>query len=1026
MMKINKKGFTLVELLAIIVVLGIVASVGIYAINSSLKKAKEKTYQVTIKNVESQANNFLTENAGKLFFISTGENTEYQCVTIQDLIDFGYLKDNVTESPIAANRNVAKTDYIYLERDAVTKAITQNKYTRGDEEIRNCESAIQATNDISIVVVPASGWAKQKTVTIEYRLKDVYGASELANYLYSYTFNEQSEESSETLRNFTATSNGKVEAKIKYNNEVIKTVEKEITGIDTTGPVISLGSYDAGVKTGQATVNLVVTDTESGVNTSSFTKDDLTIKIGDEELSDDFYTLTHKGNGTYELKIQNDNHEGKVVIQIDNDKVFDKAENGNSETILEPNISFSSKYIITYDANGGSNAPSPTEYTYATSGTVNLSSQKPTRSGYTFLGWSTNKTATTAEYAAGGNYNKNNTNNVTLYAVWKANQITIKYNANGGVMSTNHGATFSLDGNGNVLKNNSVYTNVINYGGKLGTDGLLNYDNSSYLKVEKTGYNVPSSSEWNTKTDGTGTSYNQSTVYNASDFCDASNGNCEVTLYVNWKAKTVKITYDANGGTGAPSPTEYTYATSGTVSLSSQKPTRSDYTFLGWSTSKTATSATYAAGANYNKNNANNVTLYAVWTIGQIKITLDGNGATSNGTSSVNATKGSANIEPGTITLPQRKYTVTYDANGTGATVPSPDEVSYTFDGWYDDTTGSNLIINNSVNPSYSDNNVSDYIEDGKWIGTSNKTVYAKWTGSSIKLGKMEYPSHMCSWNTKPDGSGYNYNADQEITVTNNITLYAKCKTVCCHYSLDATNCIIYGGNNTCYYPNSYCLKVSNSNSCDATSGWGDCGNTTFYAIDKPCEDSNPGCNNTCDAGEHLDVNCNCVSDSGGGCFLAGTKVMTTMGFKDINKVKIGDMVLTYNEKRGINEYHLVTRKFYFKPNEIDESLYTLSIDDKTSLQVSSTHRFYVKRKDEFLWLPTKEMQVGDYIRYADGSYHKIINIKNEKLTKPVYNLTVDDTHNFYVGEQLILVHNISCGSGGGSIGSSPDCNMYK
>ena len=391
MMKINKKGFTLVELLAIIVVLGIVASVGIYAINSSLKKAKEKTYQVTIKNVESQANNFLTENAGKLFFISTGENTEYQCVTIQDLIDFGYLKDNVTESPIAANRNVAKTDYIYLERDAVTKAITQSKYTRGDEEIRNCESAIQATNDISIVVVPASGWAKQKTVTIEYRLKDVYGASELANYLYSYTFNEQSEESSETLRNFTATSNGKVEAKIKYNNEVIKTVEKEITGIDTTGPVMSLGSYDAGVKNEQATINLVVTDTESGVNTSSFTKDDLIIKIGDEELSDDFYTLTHKGNGTYELKIQNDNHEGKVVIQIDNDKVFDKAENGNSETILEPNISFSSKYIITYDANGGTGAPSPTEYTYATSGTVNLSSQKPTRSGYTFLGWSTNK-----------------------------------------------------------------------------------------------------------------------------------------------------------------------------------------------------------------------------------------------------------------------------------------------------------------------------------------------------------------------------------------------------------------------------------------------------------------------------------------------------------------------------------------------------------------------------------------------------------------------------------------------------------
>lgn len=50
------------------------------------------------------------------------------------------------------------------------------------------------------------------------------------------------------------------------------------------------------------------------------------------------------------------------------------------------------------------------------------------------------------------------------------------------------------------------------------------------------------------------------------------------------------IRYDANGGTGAPSSQTKTYGY--TLTLSSTKPTRTGYNFLGWSTSKTATSAT--------------------------------------------------------------------------------------------------------------------------------------------------------------------------------------------------------------------------------------------------------------------------------------------------------------------------------------------------------------------------------------------------------------------------------------------------
>ena len=69
-------------------------------------------------------------------------------------------------------------------------------------------------------------------------------------------------------------------------------------------------------------------------------------------------------------------------------------------------------YTLSYNANGGSNAPA------AQSGSTSykISSAIPNRSGYTFLGWSKSSSATTPEYRAGNTITL--TGNTTLYAVW--------------------------------------------------------------------------------------------------------------------------------------------------------------------------------------------------------------------------------------------------------------------------------------------------------------------------------------------------------------------------------------------------------------------------------------------------------------------------------------------------------------------------------------------------------------------------------------------------------------------------------
>mgnify|MGYP003290059805 CR=1 FL=1 len=86
------------------------------------------------------------------------------------------------------------------------------------------------------------------------------------------------------------------------------------------------------------------------------------------------------------------------------------------------------RYSVTYNANGGSGAPSTQQKVYGTN--LTLSSTTPTRTGYNFVGWGESSTSTTATYQPGETYSQNA--GITLYAIWSANTYSVVYNANGG------------------------------------------------------------------------------------------------------------------------------------------------------------------------------------------------------------------------------------------------------------------------------------------------------------------------------------------------------------------------------------------------------------------------------------------------------------------------------------------------------------------------------------------------------------------------------------------------------------------
>ena len=124
----------------------------------------------------------------------------------------------------------------------------------------------------------------------------------------------------------------------------------------------------------------------------------------------------------------------------------------------------------------------------------------------------------------------------------------------------------------------------------------------SSAKPTRTGYTFQG---WGTSASDTSVDYAAGATYTA---------NAGITLYAIWKANTYTVSYNANGGSGAPGSQTKTYGVN--LTLSSTIPTRTNYNFLGWSTSASG-SVVYAAGATYTNNSA--VTLYAVWELAYTK-----------------------------------------------------------------------------------------------------------------------------------------------------------------------------------------------------------------------------------------------------------------------------------------------------------------------------------------------------------------------------------------------------------------------
>ena len=399
----------------------------------------------------------------------------------------------------------------------------------------------------------------------------------------------------------------------------------------------------------------------------------------------------------------------------------------------------------------------------------------PTKAGYTFDGWYTQKSGGTKV-----NSPYMPSSDITLYAHWTANQYTITFDpgTNGTVGTTTKQVTYD--------QTYGTLPTPTRPGGRF--DGWYTEDGTKVTSTDKVNITKdtkltakwievsskltvnPNGGTWSGKTNSQDFTQNYNTTKNIENPTapngytvkfDANGGNATQTQLVQPK------TFDKWTLTGAGSLTGTTYTfgdkdgtltanyKDGNVTLPSA--TKTGATFKGWYTAKTTGTKVGDAGTIYNA--LSDVTLYAQWEEQKYTLTIDPNGGTIGGNTNKKTVQGGYNstteietpvtptkykvtldndgqttdiiqtttftgwkVKSGSGTISNSTYTFGTDDGEITATytentvdLPTLTKAGYKFDGWYTQKTGGTKV-------------------DTPYMPTSDITLYAHWTAEKSKL----------------------------------------------------------------------------------------------------------------------------------------------------------------------------------------------------------------------------------------------------------------------------------------------------
>ena len=520
-MKLNRKGYTLIELLAVILIISLIIALSIFGIIKAINSSKGKAATLSEKSIKEAAETYATEkNDDSSYWLDiTDKENKYFCITIEELMNKGLLdkKANIESKDFDIH------SYVLVKKNKVTMVNSKAEILTEDKD--NSDGYKVCMGNI-------------------------------------------------------------------VNEEV------------TVYPKLSKGnSY---------TDEIHVQFTDATTNPNS-TMSDKVCMYGDSSANIKETGVIEGNTCKLQGLKQNEKYYLRVCMKTSRESYLcSNTESRNTKVIKKPTYTLSSNTLTIKYNNANINGEAKYYFKSTVKGTSNINVNRCTLSNNIFT--CDKPTTTNIEKDT---WYQSSSNQIT------SNQINISYTTTGKAKVTAR----TVDKSNNYSEstkdftiNKYTITFIKEPADKIGGEAS-NIIKSCYAisgqscsitspTIEKTGYTIIG---WNTNKNATTSTWNINTSKSISS---------SATYYPILKVNIYTITYNANGGSGGPSSQSYKYAPNGNIYLSSDRPSKTGYTFMGWSESPSATSASYSPGQWWGTHNANNYTLYAVWEKNQVPPTL--------------------------------------------------------------------------------------------------------------------------------------------------------------------------------------------------------------------------------------------------------------------------------------------------------------------------------------------------------------------------------------------------------------------
>ena len=587
----NKKGFTLVELLGVIAILALVVGGGVFGIIKIIEKSRGESASISVESIKKATIVYSAEKENDDNYWKTisrkGYEGKYFCVTVEELINKGLLSKDKELG------DISPYTYVGIKKDSVTlvkdNPVLLNNIKLEEENLSNieklygvCTGNIINENISSFPTLTGGTGYTDEIESINFTIaKGEYVKVKEIICEYGITSTNLNE-------------NGKISGNtcnldnLKDNTQYYIRI-CNITENDSTACSDTISKTTAKIKgpTFNLTDKLTITynndnikgdsyyyfksnkNATSDINVSSCTlNSDNTFKCNSDSVaninSNTWYRSTKQTvNLTYSTS-------GKVNVIA---RTYDKS-NNYAESKKDFNVYKAIFKKGSVDKIGNGTTDITKICLSEEKGTCTIKSPTIEKLGYNVVGWNTSASATTSSWNA--NTDKNNISG-TYYPIVKAKAVQVTFHRNTSAKdATTVTKTFTYGKSGQKFNDNG-WTNT--------GHTMTGWEERQPDKVKNYSVNAEVKDTW------------------------IDSRAPKIDLYAVWSPNTYTISYNANGGSGAPTAQTKTYGTD--LTLTTSKPTRSGYTFNGWNTKSDGSGTNYSAGGKFTTNA--NTTLYAKW-----------------------------------------------------------------------------------------------------------------------------------------------------------------------------------------------------------------------------------------------------------------------------------------------------------------------------------------------------------------------------------------------------------------------------